>query len=144
MKTVLSISKHIKAPIKELYKIVADYNHGHQLILPKPPFTSLKVLKGGIGQGTEIQCDIKLLGKTQTFIATVSEVEPGKVLRETIDDGTITTYFFEPHTNGGTVVTIKTEGKQNFLMAKVMKKLLAPAYELELTNLENFYFASHS
>ena len=54
--------------------------HGHPQILPKPPFVSLEVEKGGIGAGTVIRIAMRVLGRLQTFGAVITEPEPGRVL----------------------------------------------------------------
>ena len=38
-----SASALIQAPPQALYAIIADYEHGHPRILPRPPFVSLAV-----------------------------------------------------------------------------------------------------
>lgn len=138
MKTILSVTKTINAHSEILFNIVADYHNGHQAILPKPPFVALKVLEGGFGHGTRIECDIKFLGKLTTFRATVTVPEEGKIIRETIDDGTITTYLFDEVGANKTAVTIKTEGEANFLFAYMTRKMLTPVYEREISMLESY------
>ena len=138
MKTILKVTKIINAEAETLFNIVADYHVGHQAILPKPPFVALRVLAGGVGTGTRIECDIKFFGKITTFRAGVEVIEPGRVIRETIDDGTITTYIFEKLDENKTAVTIMTEGRANFLTAFLSRRLLTPVYETEIGMMEAF------
>lgn len=105
-----SASALIPAPPQELYAIIADYQHGHPQILPRPPFVSLAVEHGGRGAGTVIRVEMRVLGRLQTFRAVVSEPEPGRVLVETNDNGYVTTFTVEPRAGGeAACVTIATE-----------------------------------
>ena len=103
----------IGAPPAVVYNIIADYHHGHPLILPKPYFISLSVEHGGFGAGTIINFEMKVAGKTQAFRAAISEPEPGRVLVETNlgDRGVVSTFLIEPRVGGqASAVTITTEG----------------------------------
>lgn len=73
-----------------------------------------------------------------TFRASVEVIEPGRVIRETIDDGTITTYIFKKLDEKKTAVTIMTEGRANFLMAFISRRLLTPVYETEIRMMESY------
>lgn len=137
----ISAAALIRAPATQVYAIIADYDHGHPRILPKPPFVSLEVEQGGIGAGTIIRVHMRVLGRLQTFRATITEPEPGRVLVETIDNGTITTFMVEPREHGQHAhVTIATDlatrpGLAGRLEAWLTTRLLRPAYEKELAQL---------
>ena len=131
----------IQAPPQVLYAIIADYKQGHPQILPKPPFVSLEVEKGGIGAGTVFRAYMRLLGQLQTFRALVTEPEPGRVLVETTDTGYVTTFTVDPRADGHRAnVTIATQiarpaGMMGMLEYRVMAWLLRPTYVKELDQL---------
>jgi hypothetical protein len=136
-----SVSKLIDSPPQIIYSIIADYNIGHPGILPKPPFVSLEVKKGGVGAGTEMKVKMKMFGKVQSYNAVVTEPEPGKTLVETTDTGYITTFSVESKNNGkSSLVTFTTELVINSVLPRkiefwVTSKLLQPVYKRELDNL---------
>lgn len=101
----------ISAPAQVVYAIIADYRDGHPRILPKPPFVSLEVEQGGRGAGTIVRFEMTSFGRTQSFRATITEPEPGRVLVETTDDdGPVTTFTVDPRVDGQHAqVTITTE-----------------------------------
>ena len=133
-----SISKKINSSADVVYSIIADYNNAHPKILPKPPFISLKVERGGIGAGTEMLVQIKMFGKVQTYRAVVTEPAPGKTLVETTDTGYITTFSVQSENNGNScLVTFTTElahysGLKKKFEFWVTSKLLQPVYKKEL------------
>lgn len=138
-----SASALIHAPAAELYAILADYHHGHQQILPMPPFVSLTVEQGGTGAGTVVRVQMRVLGQLQAFRAIITEPEPGRVLVETNDTGYITTFTVEPRADGRQAyVTIATElperaGLGSALERWMVPRLLRPVYEKELARLES-------
>lgn len=134
---VLAVSAVIPAPPERVYAIIADYRDGHPSILPKPPFVSLVVEEGGRGAGSVIRVTMRMLGRTQTFRAVVTEPEPGRCLIETNDTGYVTTFSVEPGAEGGgTRVTIATDLVRQGVAARVERwlsaRLLRPVYEQEL------------
>ena len=136
-----SASVIIHAPPRELYAIIADYEHGHPRILPRPPFVSLAVEQGGVGAGTVVRVDMRVLGRLRTFRAVISEPEPWRVLVETNDNGYVTTFTVEPRADGQQAyVTIATEmaGRAGILGALerwLASRLLRPVYVRELEQL---------
>jgi hypothetical protein len=135
-----SASALIAAPAQQLYAILADYNQGHQRILPRPPFVDLTVEKGGVGAGTEFSARMRVLGRLQAFRAVVTEPEPGRVLVETTDTGYVTSFIVEPRGADQSFVTIATEliGRPALLGAVegwLVGRLLRPGYVRELEQL---------
>lgn len=136
-----SASARIAAPASVLYAILADYQHGHPQILPRPPFVSLVVEHGGTGAGSVVRVQMRVLGQVQTFRAVISEPEPGRVLTETNDTGYVTTFTVEPQADGREAqVTITTAmparpGIGAALERWMVPRLLRPAYVRELANL---------
>lgn len=133
-----SVSAHVSAPAEAVYAVLADYREGHPRILPRPPFVSLDVEQGGVGTGTTIRVQMRVLGRTRTFRAVVTEPEPGRVLVETNDTGYVTTFTVAPATDGtATVVTIATEmpdrpGPLGALERWLVRRMLRPVYAEEL------------
>ncbi len=131
----------IQAPPQALYAIIADYEHGHPRILPKPPFVSLAVEQGGVGAGTIARVGMRVLGRLRMFRAVITEPEPGRVLVETNDNGYVTTFTVDPRAGGQQAcVTIATEmaGRAGILGALerwLASRLLRPVYVKELRQL---------
>lgn len=137
-----SASRLIATPPQQVYALIADYQHGHARILPKPYFVSLTVEQGGIGAGTVINFQMRLMGQVQTFRAAITEPEPGRVLAETVlATGAVTTFTVEPQENGqASQVTIATETPvRNGILGKLegffTTQLLQPIYVKELEQL---------
>jgi hypothetical protein len=132
----VAASRAFPVPAPLVYDILADYREGHPSILPDA-FSNLEVLEGGIGAGTIIQFDLKLAGRTSTTTATVSEPEPGRVLREIESQrGLATTFTVESKGSGGCRVSIVTTWKASGLKGLVERLLvpamLRPLYEEQL------------
>lgn len=136
-----SVSSRIPRDPDTVYSILADYRIGHPAILPRPPFEFLKVESGGYGEGTTIRVGMKMLGRSQTFRARVTEPEPGRVLVESNDTGYVTTFTVDPVEGGAASrVTIETvapkgAGLRGWLEARLVKRMLPPIYERELERL---------
>jgi hypothetical protein len=141
-KHIVSASATIPARRERVYSLIANYNDGHPRILPRQ-FTSLVVEQGGVGAGTIIRFQMSVFGKKQTFRATITEPDPGRVLVETDLDanGAVTTFTVNP---GGapadSQVTISTELRvRSGFLGKIEKTLttllLRPLYVKELENL---------
>ena len=135
MKTRVAASAIIKVPAQQVYAMLADYHNGHPHILPSQYFSDLQVEQGGIGAGTVIGFQMRVLGGTQTFRAAIMEPEPGRVLVETnLPSGAITTFTVDPRLGGQHAqVTIATElAVSNWLEGLVTKMLLHRIYVQEL------------
>src|SRR5947208_3454415 len=103
-------SRTIPAPARRVYDVIADYNVGHPSILPRPPFGALNVEAGGVGAGTTIRFEMRMLGKTRVTRGEITEPEPGRVLVETYpDSGMVTTFLVQPRGAAECEVTISTE-----------------------------------
>jgi hypothetical protein len=134
----ISVAAEVNAPAGPTYAVIADYRDGHPRIIPRPPFVSLDVEQGGIGAGTVIRCGMRVLGRTRTFRAAITEPEPGRRLVETeFDTGLVTTFDVEPLDAGRTRVTITTDmntrgGLLGRLERSLITGLLRPVYRREL------------
>lgn len=141
-KHVISASAVIPARRDRVYSLLANYNDGHQRILPRQ-FTSVTVEVGGVGAGTIIRVHMSFLGKRQTYRAAITEPEPGRVLVETNLEANswVTTFTVNPGSApADSNVTISTElpvragfpGKMERILSTL---LLRPMYVKELQNL---------
>ena len=135
--TTIIASRHIKAPARRVYDLLADYNVGHPSILPKPFFTKLQVEKGGVGEGTVFRATMRVLGSEQTFRAAVTEPEPGRVLVETdLATGLVTTFTVDSRGTDESYLTFETRlpqrpGIQGFVERLVSRVLLPRVYRDE-------------
>ena len=103
----------IHAAPEKVYAILADYRNGHPNILPKAHFSLIEVEKGGVGAGTIIRFQMKVLGKIQNYRASITEPVPGHRLDEIYSEpeGIVTRFVVQPFANDQqSKVTIITEG----------------------------------
>jgi hypothetical protein len=136
----------INARAEKLYAVVADYRVGHLAILPRPFFQELAVEKGGVGAGTIVRGNVKVMGKLYPLHHAISEPEPGRVLQENDLDKAEehTRFIFEPVNNGAqTRVTIATEFMASPGLVGLMERLTKPGlvhkmYRQELHNLAEY------
>ena len=130
-------SADIPARADDIYDIIADYLNGHPRILPPEHFTFLDVDSGGRGAGTRIRFGIKAFGRVTTSHGTISEPVPGRELRETLDDGLITTFLVKPLGSSQARVTITTvyrrTGVRGLIERLVVPSFLRKVYAAELT-----------
>jgi hypothetical protein len=103
-----SASALIEGSAERVYAILADYREGHPRILPPEYFRSLEVERGGVGEGTVVRIEMRVLGRSRVSRHLVSEPEPGRVLEERDVRGEfVTTFTVEPR-SGRVHVTIET------------------------------------
>jgi hypothetical protein len=128
----------VRAPAARVYSLIADYRLGHPRIVPPKYFQNIVVERGGIGDGTVISFEMKMLGKIRKSRARVTEPEPGRVLVEKVDDqGIVTTFRVDPAGAFRSDVTISTvlptrRGLLGALEGLLVRALLAPVYRDEL------------
>jgi hypothetical protein len=138
----------IDAPASAVYATLANYNVGHQAVLPRPPFIAMTVDKGGVGAGTVVTTSMKLLGRVQTFTAEIDEPVPGRLLRETVPASKlVTTFEVEPLGPASCRLTIRTEipvlwGPLGRLQGGLAARLLLPVYREEIGRVAA-YAAAH-
>lgn len=134
----IEVSRTIEATLPTVYAILADYNKGHQRILPRRYFKKITVLKGGRGGGTQILVEMNVFGMKNTLNMLVSEPEPGRVLVETDRSaGVTTTFTLQPAGEGQTQVTIGgniqvSQGLRGSLERLFKKRLIHRIYNQEL------------
>ena len=91
----------IRVSAGRVYDILADYRQRHPRIVPPEYFRKIEVEEGGIGTGTRIRVEMRVLGTTKRFVHLIREPEPGRVLEEGDADGSSTTTFtVDPVENG--------------------------------------------
>jgi hypothetical protein len=107
----ISASKFMPAPAERVYEIIADYECEHALILPRPPFVSMSVTRGGRGAGTEFDLVMRVMGKTENYHGVVSEPAAGRVIEERyVGTSTVTRFTVEPRNlDRGAKVSITTD-----------------------------------
>jgi hypothetical protein len=141
--TRVSVKRRIVAPALVTYAIIADYVDGHTRIVPPKVFRNLVVESGGVGEGTRIRFDLRILGIVRHVHAIVAEPSPGRVLTEQdVETGTLTTFLVKATHEGRTCdVTITTDlklptGPLAGLQAKLAVWFLRRVYADELARLE--------
>jgi len=128
----------ILAPPPIVYGLIADYRAGHPSILPPKYFQNLQVEEGGIGAGTRITFQMRVLGRSHHLFAHISEPEPGRRLDETYPDtGMVTTFTVEPEGAGKrshvTITTAYTKaGLAGWFERWVVPRFLRTVYATEL------------
>ena len=131
----------ISAPARAVYALIADYRDGHPRILPPEYFPRLEVEQGGVGAGTIIRFQVRLLGAVRDVRAAVTEPTPGSVLVETdLATGARTTFTVTPEGGGGTCrVEIRTEweakGLRGWVERMTAPRILRKLYAAELAQL---------
>lgn len=140
-RVVITASAIVHAPPATAYGILADYLDGHPHILPRPPFGALMVESGGTGAGTVFRVQTRQGLKMRTFRMTVSEPEPGRVLRETdTESDLVSTFTVDSASGGRSHVSITTTwtrgGVRGMLEAMLVPRLAAPIYLKEIQNLD--------
>jgi Polyketide cyclase / dehydrase and lipid transport len=140
---VVTATARLNAHPRAVYDTIANYRTGYPRILPKQ-FSGLTVEQGGVGAGTVITFNVRLLGRSDTYRAVITEPEPGRVLVEknTLGNDACTTFVVDGglHPNEA-VVTIRTEltvrrGWIGAIEQVLTTRLLHPMYEEELKRLE--------
>lgn len=129
----------VEAPPARVHAILADYRDAHPRILPRPEFVSMRVLEGGVGAGTRAEIVMKVMGATSVLHVRVTEPEPGRVLREEIEEnGGVTTFTLTPEQGGAaTRVTIATTwprrpGLRSWVESKINPRVARGLYAREL------------
>jgi hypothetical protein len=142
-------SRRIQAPAARIYSVLADYHVGHPRILASA-FSNLTVEQGGIGAGTIITFDMRLLGRTNRVRGVVTEPEPGRVLVETYPESrVVTTFRVEPAGAGESVVTISSVIPARHYLTHALERwmvtrALAPVFEEELLRIEAYVSSSNT
>jgi hypothetical protein len=140
----MAASAVVQAPPERTYEVFAVYRE-HDRILPRPPFREMRMEEGGVGAGTVIHLEMRVLGKTRATRGFVTEPEPGRLLVETYpDDGMVTSFTVDPGPRPGTShVTIATDftvrgGIAGAVERWAITRLLRPVYERELAQLDAY------
>lgn len=126
----VTVFASVHASSEKVYAILADYHEGHPRILPKPYFSALQVIRGGVGAGTLIRFQMRVMGRTSSFHAAITEPQPGRVLVETEQTGKFKTIFaVQPSAKGEhAVVTITTILPARDGVAGMIERLLTSLF----------------
>jgi hypothetical protein len=131
----------IHASARVVYELLADYRDGHPRILPRQYFPRLEVERGGVGAGTIIRFQVRILGSMREVRAEITEPTPGQVLVETdLVTGARTTFAVTPQDGGAACrVEISTEwdakGIRGWIERLAAPRLLQRIYVAELAQL---------
>jgi len=141
----VTASRVVGASAQVAYRLIADYQGGHQRILPDKYFGNLRATKGGYGDGTEIAFEMYPFGMkraTQQSRARVTEPEPGRVLVETdLDRGFVTTFTVDAVGPSSARVEFVTSvprkpGILGAIEKSVTTRFLSTVYDAELKQLD--------
>ncbi len=141
----VAASRVIGANAEVVYRLIADYQGGHQRILPDKYFGNLRATKGGYGDGTEIAFEMYPFGMrraVQQARSRVTEPEPGRVLVETdLDRGFVTTFTVDPISPSSARVEFITmvprkPGILGAIEKTVTTRFLSTVYDAELKQLD--------
>lgn len=141
----VAASRVIGANAEVVYRLIADYQGGHQRILPDKYFGNLRATKGGYGDGTEIAFEMYPFGMrraVQQARSRVTEPEPGRVLVETdLDRGFVTTFTVDPiNPSSARVEFITTVPRKPGILGAIEKtvttRFLSTVYDAELKQLD--------
>ena len=141
----IAASADIPATPARVWHILTDYRVHHPAILPRDVFRGLEVTEGGVGAGTRFLLTMRMGGKAQVTPITVSEPQPGSVLVEAADDGSVVTRFILTPIEDGraTTVTFDTDytlpgGAFLPILRWVTNRVLGGLYRRELDNLKRY------
>lgn len=125
-----------------IYQVLIDYvsDDGHRAIVPPRYFKEIKLIEGGIGNGTEVDVTMAILGQEQTTRLSLHEVEKNRILVEGNEEiGLETTFLLEPVAGdpNTTNVTIRTVGQtssglQGWIEGYLVPMVLRRVYKEEL------------
>jgi hypothetical protein len=143
---LVSEGRTVAVPAAVAYGLIADYHAGHPSILPPEYFGRLEVLAGGHGAGTRIRFEMKAFGRVNVAEGEVTEPVPGRELRESLSDGTVTTFLVEPLGASECRVTFTTRyeraGLRGWLERLIAPGYLRKVYVAELAQLERVALAA--
>ncbi|MDZ4766842.1 MAG: SRPBCC family protein [Chloroflexota bacterium] len=126
----IEVSADIDAPPAAVYAIISDYHVGHPAILPKAYFQDLQVITGGTGVGTTIRFTMNVMGMKRPGELSVTDAEPGRLLKEESPDGRIVTFFRFVALDGGarTRITFDTTMRSSGGLMGVVERLTTPGF----------------
>src|SRR5688572_33246677 len=84
---VVSESRRIPAPPREVYAIIADYTEGHPHIMPSAYFRNIEVRRGVSGGGRRFGSDGTGSVPPAQFIAEIENPGRGGILAEAVAEG---------------------------------------------------------
>lgn len=139
----VSVNDVIPANIETVYAVIADYEVGHQAILPKPAFQEMVVIEGGYGAGTRLKTHVRIWGQSYFYEQVVEEPVIGRVIVERdVNSGQFSTFTLQPLSDTSTVVTITSQipinkGFKGFL-ERISQTIISRLFKQELKNLADY------
>ncbi len=129
------MSRVIHASPRQVFNLLADYEHGHWRVLP-PAFTNYRVLEGGYGEGTRIAFSLSAGGRTRSTEGVVTVPDPGRVIVETYPREKMVTTFTIDAEGRESRLTIATSipARSRFtarLERFILRRILEPIYREE-------------
>ena len=124
-KLEVSAERSIQAPAATVYGYLADMRSHHPKFLP-PAFSHFRVDSGGVGAGTVISFTLTAGGRSREYRMTLSEPEPGRVLKETDANSSLVTTFTVVPEPGGCAVEISTTWDGAGGVGGIFERIFAP------------------
>lgn len=134
--------RQVGAPPRLVYECLADMHQHHHRFLPDA-FSDFEVESGGVGEGTVIGYRLTAGGRTRAYRMTISEPEPGRVLRESDTGSSLVTTFTVDPEGAGSRVRIETSwagagGVGGFFEALFAPRVIRRIYLDELGRLDAY------
>ena len=144
MKTYeVTVERMLDAGHPIVYSIVTDMEQ-HRRILPKQ-FESLEVLQGGKGVGTVFRLHMNVMGNRSSLEMTITEPEPGRIVRETDAAAGVTTTWALTPVDGEDRCRLRLTSifRSKPGMAGMMERFIVPPvirsiYRQELDNINRY------
>lgn len=132
----------VGAPPDTVYGYLADMRVHHPRFLP-PAFSDFEVESGGVGDGTVTRFRVTAGGRSREYHMTVSEPEPGRVLKESDTNSSLSTTFTVASEGDRSRVRIATSwegagGIGGFFERMFAPKAMRSIYADELVRLDRY------
>lgn len=132
----------VAAPAEAVYGYLSDMVDHHPRFLPEA-FSDFQVESGGVGTGTVTSFKVTAGGRTRQYRMTVTEPEPGRVLRESDANSSLETTFTVLPAGNGSRVRIETSwegahGVGGFFERIFAPRAMAAIYRDELGRLDRY------
>lgn len=138
----VSVEGAVGAPCDTVYGYVADMREHHPRFLP-PAFSDFEVETGGVGAGTVTRFRVTAGGRSREYRMTTTEPEPGRVLKESDANSSLTTTYTVAPDGPASRVRIATSWEGAGGIGGFFERLFAPRamrsiYTDELARLDRY------
>jgi hypothetical protein len=138
----VAVEGRVGAPADTVYGYLADMREHHPRFLP-PAFSDFEVESGGVGTGTVTRFRVNAGGRSREYRMTVSEPEPGRVLKESDANSSLSTTFTVAPEGTASRVRIATSWEGAGGIGGFFERLFAPRamrsiYADELARLDQY------